>query len=74
MPLILEISDYTNRIVMAPLTRNRADANGDCPNELMVLYYAQRASAGLIISEGAQISPQGKGYALDPWYLQPTTN
>jgi len=56
----------SNRIVMAPLTRNRADANGDCANELMALYYAQRASAGLIISEGAQISPQGKGYAWTP--------
>ena len=51
---------------MAPLTRNRADVNGDCPTDLMALYYAQRASAGLIISEGAQISPQGKGYAWTP--------
>ena len=56
----------SNRIVMAPLTRNRADVNGDCPTDLMALYYAQRASAGLIISEGAQISPQGKGYAWTP--------
>ena len=64
----IEIGDLklSNRIVMAPLTRNRASANGDCPNELMALYYAQRASAGLIISEGAQISPQGKGYAWTP--------
>jgi len=61
----------SNRIVMAPLTRNRADANGDCPNELMALYYAQRASAGLIISEGAQISPQGKGYAWTPGIYSP---
>lgn len=61
----------SNRIVMAPLTRNRADVNGDCPNELMALYYAQRASAGLIISEGAQISPQGKGYAWTPGIYSP---
>ena len=65
-PIYIGDLRLSNRIVMAPLTRNRADANGDCPNELMALYYAQRASAGLIISEGAQISPQGKGYAWTP--------
>lgn len=41
-----------NRIVMAPLTRTRAENAGHVPNELMVEYYAQRASAGLIITEG----------------------
>ena len=54
-----------NRIVMAPLTRSRADEEG-VPRPLMVEYYAQRASAGLIITEGTNISPQGRGYALTP--------
>ena len=53
-----------NRIVMAPLTRNRAP--GGIPNPLMVAYYTQRASAGLIISEGTVISPQAQGYADVP--------
>lgn len=55
----------TNRIVMAPLTRSRAAA-GDVPTPLMTTYYAQRASAGLIITEASQISPQGKGYIQTP--------
>jgi N-ethylmaleimide reductase len=54
-----------NRIVMAPLTRSRA-SSGDVPNQINAQYYAQRASAGLIISEATQISPQGKGYAFTP--------
>jgi N-ethylmaleimide reductase len=54
-----------NRIVMAPLTRNRAGA-GDVPAALNAEYYAQRSSAGLIISEATQISQQGKGYAYTP--------
>lgn len=54
-----------NRIVMAPMTRARAEP-GDVPGELTVEYYRQRASAGLIISEGAQVSPQGKGYIGTP--------
>jgi len=54
-----------NRIVMAPLTRCRA-STGDAPTLLNATYYAQRATAGLIISEAAQISPQGKGYAHTP--------
>ncbi|MGE5385861.1 MAG: alkene reductase [Betaproteobacteria bacterium] len=54
-----------NRIVMAPLTRSRAGA-GDVPTPLMATYYAQRASAGLIVSEASQISPQGKGYIQTP--------
>ena len=51
-----------NRIVMAPLTRSRAQA-ADVPSKLAAEYYAQRASAGLIIADATQISPQGKGYA-----------
>jgi N-ethylmaleimide reductase len=60
-----------NRIVMAPLTRNRAKPDGDVPYELHVEYYAQRASAGLIISEGTQITPEGKGYIQTPGIHSP---
>ena len=55
-----------NRIVMAPLTRSRSKQPGDIPWELNATYYAQRASAGLILSEATQVSPQGKGYAFTP--------
>ena len=60
--------EINNRIVMAPLTRSRADeAQGDIPGSAMnVAYYRQRSSAGLIISEGTQISPTGKGYRATP--------
>ncbi|HDX4050008.1 TPA: alkene reductase [Enterobacter soli] len=54
-----------NRIVMPPMTRSRAGA-GDVATDMMADYYAQRASAGLIISEGTQISQQGQGYAWTP--------
>lgn len=54
-----------NRIVMAPMTRNRAGA-GDVPQQINVDYYRQRASAGLIVTEASQISPQGKGYPATP--------
>ncbi len=53
-----------NRVVMAPLTRSRA--TGNVPNDLMVQYYGQRASAGLIITEGTSPSPNGLGYARIP--------
>jgi N-ethylmaleimide reductase len=55
-----------NRIVMAPLTRTRAENQGKVPNELMAEYYAQRAGAGLIITEGTFVSEQGQG-----WYGAP---
>ena len=52
-----------NRVVMAPMTRSRADNEGNVPtNELHGLYYEQRASAGLIITEGAQVSKDAVGY------------
>ncbi|WP_430433044.1 alkene reductase [Methyloversatilis sp.] len=54
-----------NRIVMAPLTRNRAQA-GNVPGPLTVEYYRQRASAGLIIAEATQISPMAQGYLDTP--------
>ena len=55
-----------NRIVMAPLTRSRARQPGNVPGPLNACYYAQRASAGLIITEATQISMQGQGYAWTP--------
>jgi N-ethylmaleimide reductase len=54
----------SNSIVMAPMTRSRAI--GNIPNDLMATYYAQRASAGLIITEGTSPSPNGLGYARIP--------
>jgi N-ethylmaleimide reductase len=54
-----------NRIVMAPLTRNRADEHG-VPRDIAAIYYGQRAGAGLIISEGTQPSAVGQGYANTP--------
>ena len=64
-PVRLGPYHLANRIVMAPLTRTRASAEG-VPRPVMAEYYAQRASAGLIIAEGANISPQGRGYAFTP--------
>jgi N-ethylmaleimide reductase len=63
-----KLGDLTlaNRIVMAPLTRNRATPGSDAPNDLMVEYYRQRASAGLIVTEASQISQQGQGYIHTP--------
>jgi 2,4-dienoyl-CoA reductase-like NADH-dependent reductase (Old Yellow Enzyme family) len=54
-----------NRIIMAPLTRQRASA-GRVPNALMAEYYTQRAGAGLIISEATSVTPMGVGYADTP--------
>jgi N-ethylmaleimide reductase len=54
-----------NRVVMAPLTRNRAGADG-VPQDINAAYYAQRASAGLIITEGSPVSAQGVGYPGTP--------
>jgi N-ethylmaleimide reductase len=54
-----------NRMVMAPMTRSRA-LDGNVPNPLAVTYYVQRASAGLIITEGTQVSQQGVGYIRTP--------
>src|SRR6202045_1198685 len=55
-----------HRIVMAPLTRSRARQPGNVPSSLNACYYAQRASAALIISEATQVSIQGQGYAWTP--------
>jgi len=64
-PVNLGAIELKNRLVMAPLTRMRAVA-GDVPNPLAKTYYAQRASAGLIITEATQISPIGMGYPATP--------
>ncbi|AJQ97092.1 alkene reductase [Gynuella sunshinyii] len=71
MPMLhdpLQLGDFQlkNRIIMAPLTRSRADNPGRVPNELMVQYYRQRASAGLILSEATSVTPLGVGYADTP--------
>jgi len=59
-----------NRIVMAPMTRNRA-GEGNVPGELNAVYYSQRSSSGLIITEGSQISEQGVGYPATPGIHSP---
>src|SRR3954470_5389892 len=55
-----------NRFVMAPLTRNRADPGTFVPGALAADYYAQRASAGLLVTEASQVSQQGQGYQDTP--------
>ena len=64
-PIRIGDLDLPNRIVMAPLTRSRAGAER-IPNPLMAQYYAQRASAGLILSEATSVTPMGVGYADTP--------
>lgn len=70
-PYVLGELELPNRIVMPPMTRSRASQPGDVPNALMAAYYAQRASAGLIVSEGTWIAPLGKGYAWTPGIHSP---
>lgn len=65
-PFTLGAVPLPNRIVMAPMTRSRAAQPGNVPTDLMAEYYAQRASAGLIVTEATQISPQGQGYSFTP--------
>lgn len=65
-PVRLGALHLKNRLVMAPLTRCRADNPGFVPTDLMARYYAQRAGAGLIVSEGTIVSPQGRGYPYTP--------
>lgn len=60
-----------NRIVMAPMTRSRADNPDNAPTGLHAEYYAQRAGAGLIITEASQVSPQGVGYIRTPGIHSP---
>ena len=69
-PLRFGDISVANRVVMAPLTRNRAAAN-QVPSALAVEYYTQRASAGLIVTEASQISPEGQGYLDTPGIHSP---
>jgi len=64
-PITLGDIACKNRIFMAPMTRSRA-GEGDAPTEMNALYYGQRASAGLIITEGVYPSFNGKGYVRTP--------
>ncbi|MDE0778899.1 MAG: alkene reductase, partial [Nocardioides sp.] len=68
-PLTVKSWTLANRLVMAPLTRNRAE--GTVPGDLQVEYYAQRAGAGLIITEGSQPSARGQGYLNTPGFHSP---
>ena len=68
-PLHLGPVSLKNRVVMAPMTRNRA--LGNLPNELMAEYYGQRADAGLILTEGTSPSPNGLGYPRIPGIHSP---
>lgn len=69
-PYVLGDITLTNRVVMAPLTRNRAGA-GLVPSEFAAEYYSQRASAGLIITEATQVSAQAQGYQDTPGLYTP---
>ena len=60
-----------SRLIMAPMTRARSAQPGDIPTPLMAEYYAQRAGAGMILTEATQISPQGKGYSSTPGIHSP---
>ena len=70
-PIDLAGRQLPNRIVTAPMTRSRAYGQGASPTELMATYYAQRASAGLIVTEGTQPSPVGQGYPNTPGLHSP---
>ena len=65
-PIVIGDLKLPNRVIMAPLTRNRATMPGRVPNRLMRDYYAQRATAGLIISEATSVEPAGVGYPQTP--------
>ncbi|MFI7241413.1 alkene reductase [Streptomyces qinglanensis] len=65
-PVVLGGRPLANRVVMAPMTRSRAYGPGAEPTELMATYYAQRAGAGLIVTEGIQPSAAGQGYPDTP--------
>jgi N-ethylmaleimide reductase len=70
-PVILGRHTLKNRVVLPPLTRQRADQPGDVPSALMAQYYRQRAGAGFMVTEGTQIEPRGQGYAWTPGIYSP---
>src|SRR3954447_13332689 len=65
-PVSIAGREAPHRIVMAHMTRSRSTQPGDVPNAMNAQYYAQRASAALIVTEASQVSPQGKGYSFTP--------
>lgn len=69
-PITVGDLELPNRLVMAPLTRNRAGA-GNTVGDLQQTYYAQRSSAGLIIAEATQVVPEGQGYIATPGIHSP---
>lgn len=70
-PFDLSGITLANRIVMAPMTRRRAENKLLVPEDITATYYAQRATAGLIVSEGSQVSPRGYGYMYSPGCYSP---
>lgn len=70
-PISLGPLALPNRIAMSPMTRSRTTQPGNVPNAMMAEYYAQRATAGLIITEATQISQQGQGYSFTPGIYSP---
>jgi len=65
-PTFVAGKTVAHHVVMAPMTRARSTQPGDVPGAMNAYYYAQRASAALIVTEASQISPQGKGYSFTP--------
>lgn len=65
-PAVVAGHTLAHRVVMAPMTRARSTQPGDVPNAMNARYYAQRASAALIVTEASQVSTQGKGYSFTP--------
>ncbi len=65
-PVKLGNLTLANRIVLPPLTRCRSSQPGNVPNDMMAIYYGQRATAGFMVTEGSQIEPRGQGYAWTP--------
>ncbi|MFD1096703.1 alkene reductase [Salegentibacter chungangensis] len=65
-PFTMGDLNLKNRVVMAPMTRNRADNKDNAPTDIHVKYYTQRASAGLIVTEGSQVSERAVGYINTP--------
>ncbi|CAM4042740.1 alkene reductase [Palleronia rufa] len=70
-PVTMGAVELPNRVLMAPLTRNRAHPDGT-PWEVAQTYYAQRASAGMIVTEATQVTPYGKGYVGTPGIHDPS--
>ncbi len=70
-PVALGDLELPNRVIMAPLTRNRATMPGRIPNSLMRDYYVQRAAAGLILTEATSVEPMGVGYPSTPGIWSP---